>query len=329
MRIIIPVVLMVYVSVSYGEIVDKVVTVVNNEIIKLSELNAVANPYIYLNKDKLNKPSDIQEVKKKILDEMIKEKLLQQEAQAQNIEVSNTEVESSLEMSKSKFNSEDEFKNALKEEGLTILQYKEKIKRNFQMQKLINDKIKKELKVNLCDIQDFYEKNTKELKGKDKYKIRHILFKITNTIPEEKVLGKAEAVLKLIKDGGDFAGLAKAYSENLSNKDNGGLIGESGYVEKGDLDADLEKAVLSLKEGEVSGLVKTPMAIHIIKLEKKEEGKLYHLSDEISFNNEKISVREYIKNILLQQQFNAKLDDFLNKLKLKSVIEIKLEEVVQ
>lgn len=83
---------------------------------------------------------------------------------------------------------------------------------------------------------------------------------------------KAEEILKKVKDGEDFAKLAKEYSEDPGSKDNGGLYEE---VPLGQMFAAFEKAALALEPGKVSDkLVKTDVGYHIIKLEKKGQTEL-------------------------------------------------------
>ncbi len=83
---------------------------------------------------------------------------------------------------------------------------------------------------------------------------------------------KAEEVLSRAKAGEDFAKLAKEYSEDPGSKDKGGLY-ENVAVNSG-FDKAFESAALALEPGQVSeNLVETPFGYHIIKLEKKSEGK--------------------------------------------------------
>jgi parvulin-like peptidyl-prolyl isomerase len=85
----------------------------------------------------------------------------------------------------------------------------------------------------------------------------------------------AEAVLRRAKAGEDFAALAREFSEDPVNREDGGLYED---IQRGQLLLEFEKAVLALKKGQISEIVESPHGYHIIKLERKgrkknEEGK--------------------------------------------------------
>jgi parvulin-like peptidyl-prolyl isomerase len=97
-----------------------------------------------------------------------------------------------------------------------------------------------------------------------------------NKEEEQKVFKKAQEVEKRIKNGEDFASLAKEFSDDPGSKDNGGLyIG----VEPGGFVKEFEEAVNKLNPGEISGLVKSEYGYHIIKVENKYPVEQYVTGD--------------------------------------------------
>lgn len=112
-----------------------------------------------------------------------------------------------------------------------------------------------------------YEKGEESPLGKTTFNSRHILFSTKGLSEEEaeSVRIKAEGVLERIKNGEDFATLAKQYSEDPGSKDNGGLYEN---IERGMFVTEYEDAVLSIKEGEIyPTLVESAHGYHIIKSE--------------------------------------------------------------
>lgn len=123
-----------------------------------------------------------------------------------------------------------------------------------------------------------------ELSGKVEkvtYDVRHILFSTTGKTDEEKttIKANAELVLAQLKNGEDFATLAKQHSEDYGSVANGGLYEN---VSKGEFDANFEKAALALNEGEMTDLVETAFGYHIIRLEKKNVEEVDLTDDEKS-----------------------------------------------
>lgn len=123
-------------------------------------------------------------------------------------------------------------------------------------------------KVTLEDeqIEQFYNDNIDSYSLKEKRRARHILFKVSDAdsaeVKEEKRL-QAEHVLQLLRDGGDFATLAKEYSEGPSRESGG----ELGFFERGAMVPAFEEAVFSMKPGDLSDLVETSFGYHLILVE--------------------------------------------------------------
>jgi peptidyl-prolyl cis-trans isomerase D len=95
----------------------------------------------------------------------------------------------------------------------------------------------------------------------------HILFKVEDPAKDAEVRTRAEQVLKQVQAGGDFAELAKKYSEDTGSAQQGGNLGP---FTRGRMVKEFENAAFSLKSGEVSGLVRTQFGYHIIKVLSRE-----------------------------------------------------------
>ncbi|MGD9211923.1 MAG: SurA N-terminal domain-containing protein, partial [Desulfobacteraceae bacterium] len=121
--------------------------------------------------------------------------------------------------------------------------------------------------VNDDDIREYYEGHPEEFHHEKTVEARHILFKVDEKADEEtrqKSRQKAENVLKMAREGKDFAELAKTYSEGPS-KDKGGALGT---FTRDKMVKPFADAAFALKAGEVSDLVETQFGWHIIKVEK-------------------------------------------------------------
>ncbi len=136
-------------------------------------------------------------------------------------------------------------------------------KRKIKYAQLEVEKVRSTVTVPDADIAAFYQQNLQQYQTSAQVRASHILFK-TEGKDENAVKAAAEAVLPKAKaPGADFAALAKQYSDDESNKNNGGDLD---YFGRGRMVPEFETAAFALKPGEVSDLVKSSFGFHIIKV---------------------------------------------------------------
>lgn len=124
-----------------------------------------------------------------------------------------------------------------------------------------------------ADLLKGYNQNPEAFRIPERVEARHILLKTQGKPPADdaKIKAQAEDILKQIKAGGNFADLAKKYSEDTVSAAKGGDLG---WLQKGQTVPDFEKTAFSLKPGDTSGLVKTEYGYHIIQVINHEQGRL-------------------------------------------------------
>jgi len=146
---------------------------------------------------------------------------------------------------------------------------------------LIIDQAKLEQTIQPTDAQLLraYNENKDTYRTPERVKVRHILLKTPEKDPkaEAAVKTKAEALLKQLKGGGNFAELAKKNSEDTSSAVNGGELPD--WIVKGQTVPEFEKVAFSAKPGEVSDLVKTVYGYHILQVIAHEPGHLKPFAD--------------------------------------------------
>jgi len=307
-----------YGTVSLSEaVVDRVVAVVNQEIITLSEVEKWVNPLKeeIMTEDRLEKRERVQEMCRKVLDRLIEEKLIDQEVKKSGIKVSSKEVEATVEEVKRRSAAtQEDLEKALTADGLTLEAYKKEIEKSLLRQKFISWAVKVETKAGEKEFREFYEKNMSRYRTKEAYRPGQILFVVPKgATPEEirEIRKKCQKVLEKIKGGQDFGEMALLYSEDASSsKERGDL----GYFNKGELLPVFEREALRLKVGEVSDVIRTEFGFHIIKLidRKGIEPLPYE------------EVKERVKADYHNQEMEKAFKQYLSTLKEKSVIEIKL-----
>jgi peptidyl-prolyl cis-trans isomerase SurA len=301
---------------SSGAVVDRVVAIVNQEVITLSEVEKSMGPFQeeIKTEDRLERRKKIQGVFREILEKLIEEKLIDQEVNKAGIKVTSKEVEGALEeIKKRNAATQEDLEKALANEGLTVEAFKKQIEKRLQRTKFLQWAVKTEPKLGEKELRDFYRNNIDRYRTSESFRPGHILFTIPKEATSERVLEirrKCQKVLEKIKKGEDFGEMALLYSEDASSKDRGDL----GFVKRGDLLPAFEREALRLQVGEVSGIVRTDFGFHLIKLLDRKGG------DPPPFEK----VKERVQGDYYAAEMEKAFKQFLSTLKEKSVIEIKL-----
>lgn len=316
------------------ETIDRVVAIVNEDVITLSEVRELA---LSIN------PTSTEAIDENaVLQQMIEQKLLEQQADKMGIKVTEAELDASIKQVQQKFGLNDEqMQEVLKKQNLTPESFREQWRLQTLSNKLLESQLKNKIVVTEEEIQDYYVKNyggggtateseetvSVDTQGGEQVKIAHILIS-SNTPDAEK---KAEEVAEMAKSGKDFGELAKEYSEDKLSADKGGDLG---YFKKGDLIETLEVAVDSTPVGGVTGPVESPAGYHVIKVlertgtenaekdnkdkdsdSKKDSGKVMTIDE---------NTRKEITETLYKQKAEAQLKTWLDKIKQEAYIEVKL-----
>jgi parvulin-like peptidyl-prolyl isomerase len=297
-----------------AEIVDGIVAVVNNEVITQAELNTILLPIYsqykatYSDEELLKK---IDEAKKNILYQLIEDKLILQEAEKIGVSATDEEVDERLQQIKSQFSSSDEFRDALASQGLTVVDLKEKYKEQIMIKKMVNREVRSRVSITPIEIALFYEKNKEDFKVPAQVKVMTIMVRKNDQDPEANTesLKKVKMIELKIAEGEDFAKLAREYSQDPSAVDGGDM----GYISQGQMMKKIDEVIFSLKPGEISQTIETPVGYHIFKIvEVKEAGAE-------SFDDARLEIENY----LFQEKAKERFDEWMAGLKENAYISVK------
>jgi peptidyl-prolyl cis-trans isomerase SurA len=299
-----------------GEIVDRIVAVVNDDVITLSELSELTHPYLekirtlgYLpDKEK----ALIFKVRDSMLHRLIDEKIEDQEIKRANIEISDKEIDMAIERIKeTNYYTDEDLRAGLARDGLTMKEYRDRIKEQILREKLVNLNVKSKVVITKEDIKAYYEKHLDKYGGKQKYHLRNIIMKVpefSNSQKRIEIKGKMDGVLEKLKAGQSFEDLAKKYSESAEGSDGGDL----GLFEFDTLSPKLQKAIKKIKPGEFTPVLDTDQGYQIFFLEKiiKVSGKPLE------------AVSPEIERILYEESVDNKYRSWLEGLRKQSAIKI-------
>jgi foldase protein PrsA len=235
--------------------------------------------------------------KTQILESLIALKIVNYKAEELNImpteEKINTEITKQLDAIKKSLESDEKYKEELKNANITEEELKERIKPSV-VQNALKEEITKDVKVNEAMEKTYYTANpfmfTEE---PNRVKISHIL-----VATEEE----AAAIKKRLDKGEDFEALAKETSTDAETKDTGGDLGFIEYTTT-QMDQTLIKAAIATPKGKVSAPIKMDYGVHLIKVTDKEE-----------FDAKKFeTVKEEIQKTLLVQEKDKKWSETFTK----------------
>lgn len=287
-----------------AEVVDRVVAVVNSEIITLSELNAATA--IVMGGLKGKKSADASaEDKSRILDGLIEKALMKQSAEKAGIEVSEKEIDNAVEDIKKENNmTQDSLLIALANNGLTYASYREQMREEIRQAKFMDRQFRSGINITDEDVTNYYKQNLKDFYGEPSLRIKIIL--IANDEHKEE---RVNAVTEGIKSGMDFSTLAGEYSSSPSAKHGGDI----GYVKKDELDPGLRETAETLAPGGISPPIETPDGTYFLQLVEKKEGEAVPPVD----------AKKKIKMLLFQKAAMEKYEFWLVEMRKFSHIEVK------
>lgn len=297
----------------HAEVVEKIVAVVNEEIITLSELKEISLPYLARMKETSSRTyseEEIKETERQILNQLVDEKLVSQEAERLKIEMSEKEVTMASREVRDRANlTEEQFEQVLAEDGMTIEAYREKLKAEMKKMRLIDQEIKAKVTVTTKEIDDYYTAHRDDFETPPEVRLQQILLPVpAEARPQEieAVREKAEQILRAIKGGEDFNAMVQRHSQDSG--------GDMGVFRQGELYAALDEAAFSLAVGEVSPVVQTPRGFHILRVLARKDRQ--RMTEE--------ERREEIDDLLYSRKIEDAFKNWLRELKKKSYVAITL-----
>lgn len=328
---------------AFAKVVDKTIAVVNGEPILASEYNSTIAPV--LDQWKRATPEQDQtdikfkELKKNLLDMMVDNKLLKQEAIKRKIRVTKREIEEQMKQFKEGYKTEAEFQDELRKENLTQPQFEKKIEEELMAMKLARQEVGDAVQSpGEEQTRALYKQIMDKMEGKDLglekkaeleieqlakimkqmsselVKVRHILVQVAKDASMQEKLAAQKQIEKIqaeSKKGGDFEELAKKYSDDNYTKENGGQVG---YITKDDerYPKEFVSAALGLNVGKVSKPVLTDFGWHLIKVDEKKAARKVPYEE----------VANDLKGILFKKAQQAKYEEWVKGIRAKATIKI-------
>lgn len=294
-------------------LLDRVVAVVNKEVITWSELYKAMESEV---SEQVRALSDEERTKvfrsyeAVFLDKLIDMRLQIQEAGRLGMQVREDDLKQAIENIKKKYQMTDAMlEDSLRKEGMTFDEYKKKLSEQILLSQFVNQQIRSKIVVTDQDVRNFLESRKYDPSVEEEFRLRQIFFKKPQ---DERRRGEVEEraamVAERLKAGEEFATMAREYSEDTSAR----IGGDLGYLKKSDMAAEFSNVLSGMKVGDISAPFWTNHGMHIVKLEERISA--------MSTEERKASVRDHLEEEALTERYRS----YLKSLRERSRIEIRL-----
>ena len=252
-----------------SESLDKIITVVNDDIITQNELSAEID-FIIKQLRQQNRPIPRESVlKEKMLDRLIEKRLQLQLAEKAHINIADETLDNAILNIASQNNmSLSQFRDALENDGYAYAKYRNIIRDEITINQLRQRQVVNRINVTEQEAQDFLANKALQGNYNDEYRVAHILIEVPEAASSDQVQlakQKAQGVLEKIVNGEDFSQMAAAASDGQKALEGGDL----GWRKLGQLPVLFSNVVTTMEINDVSTLIRSPSGFHIIKLTDK------------------------------------------------------------
>jgi peptidyl-prolyl cis-trans isomerase SurA len=300
-----------------ARVVEKIAAVVGDDIVLSSEVEEHAGPFmteIAAIANPTQRAARAQALRREILDRLVDERLIIQQAAELKLTVSSEDIDRSIEQIKRENGglTDAQLSAELLKAGQTMASYRQEIKKQIMRYRVLNIAVGSKVTVSDADVQSYYDGH---MKSGDHVQVRasHIFVAIPDNADAVTLKAKekfAHDLLDRAKGGEDFAKLAKEFSQDPATRDEGGDLG---YFGRDMLPKPIEEMVFAMKIGEVRGPVRADRGFHVIKLVDRRVKEVKPLAD----------VKEELRNQLRQKEMERQTKNYLTELRKKTLVDVR------
>ena len=229
----------------------------------------------------------VQQTGQEALDNLVVKKIIELEAEDQNIEVTAEEIDKEVEELAEYYGGKDAMTQTLAMYNINLDQVREDVTVNIKLEKLLSQRIE----ITDQEVQEHFQVNQEAYAVEEQIKVSHILVDSEET---------AQEITTLLAEGRNFADLAEEYSTDTGSKEQGGDLG---MITRGEMGEEFDQVAFALQPGQISDPVKSEYGYHIIKVDEKTEARPGTLEE----NYEKI------KDNLFQQKMELEYPIWLGE----------------
>jgi peptidyl-prolyl cis-trans isomerase SurA len=299
-----------------ARVVEKIAAVVGDSVIMASEVEEKAAPLL-ADVSRLPDPGKRETraaaLRHEVLERLIDDELILQQAVDLKLSITSEQVDSSIAEIKRQNNiDDDQLREALKAQGMSMQSYRADLKRQLLRFRVINIAVGSRVTISDEDVKSYYDRHMKT--GSNvQVRASHIFISIPENADPSVVadkLGLANKLLARAKAGEDFGKLAKELSDDPATRKEGGDLG---YFGKDMLPKAIEEMVFAMKVGEIRGPVRADRGFHVIKLVDKRTKDAKPLEE----------VKDDVRMQLRQKEMERQTKSYLTELRKKTLVDIR------
>ncbi len=209
-----------------------------------------------------------------LLDQLIRDELVVQEANRLGIKVDRKKIDAEIARQRALFSSEGKFQEKLKQRGLTLAQFRQRIERTMLIQEVVDREVTKKVTVTDADMAAYFRDHHEKFMIPMQYRLKILLLPVDpSATPDvwEQERQRAIELRRRAQKGEDFADIVRQYSGDRETRDRGG---DTGLIHHGQLGVgEVEDAVEPLKPGAFTDPVRTIYGFYLARVEEKRPGR--------------------------------------------------------
>lgn len=267
-----------------AQTIDRIVAIVNNEIITQSDVDRVLAT--------MEAEFNTQSNEENIINQMVEEKLILCEARAYDITVDESKIEARIEQIRKDFPSEQGFEQALEVQGLTLQDLQDRFRDQQIMKTAVDYFVASKVDIQPSELEAFFKAHQQDFFQPERAKIESIHVKGS----DYQAMQKAKIAIRRLKEG-----------ESLEDWE------DLGFIEKGQLIDEIDQAIFDLEPGEFTDALKTESGYRIFKLIEKKPKRPLTFSE----------AQDIVRDVLYKKKFSEIFREWLEGLKQNAYIVLK------
>ncbi|MBL7072261.1 MAG: peptidylprolyl isomerase [Candidatus Omnitrophica bacterium] len=280
---------------SHAEIMDKVLVVVNEEVVTQRDFDRIFVPIeknfmtTYEGKEL---ERQLETARAALLEQLINSKLTISLAKDAEVEIDEEELQSRIGKVRAYYDSEETFLQVLNAKGTNLTEFNKEIREQMLAQAFVEQEISEKIVVSPVELKDLYNKNKEKFVAAHKVKVRSIMIRKTKDREMDKA--KIDGIIEELKRGRNFVDFAKEASEGPYAAEGGDM----GFVSRGQVLEEMEKAIFSTKVGEVSAAIETHIGFHVFLIEEIQKPRTLSFSEVSDFLREQLYMKRFEENLV-------------------------------